>query len=97
MIGFGSRTPIAGSKTIYGNADIKVIETTAGRVIFNRNLAERTWFLQQSRGQEATQRHHLALLPNLPATTETVATLDKLKELGFREATAPVSRSASRT
>jgi DNA-directed RNA polymerase subunit beta' len=80
------KNPDFGTKTIYGNADAKVIETTVGRVIFNgiwprelgffnkvvgkKQLSDIIWRTYQTSGQQGT-----------------VETLDKLKELGFSWAT----------
>ena len=80
------RNPDAGRKTIYGDAEAKTIETTAGRVIFNgiwpaalgffnkvagkKQLSEVIWRTYQVSGQQ-----------------KTVETLDRLKELGFYWAT----------
>ena len=57
------KNPDHGKETIYGNSTERVIETTAGRVIFNRDLARGRWASSTSRGQEAAQRYYLALLP----------------------------------
>jgi len=78
--------PDFGRKTVYGSMDKKVIETTAGRVIFSEiwpeelglvnkpvkkgELGDIIWNCYKHAGHERT-----------------VAALDKLKELGFREAT----------
>ncbi|MBI2948123.1 MAG: DNA-directed RNA polymerase subunit beta' [Verrucomicrobia bacterium] len=78
--------PDLGRKTIYGDAEKKVIETTVGRVIFSEiwppelgfpnkvigksQLGELIWNCYKHCGHE-----------------KTVATLDRLKEMGFYEAT----------
>ncbi|HEY6166385.1 MAG TPA: DNA-directed RNA polymerase subunit beta'', partial [Verrucomicrobiae bacterium] len=78
--------PDLGKKTVYGNADLKVIETTVGRVLFSEiwpaelgfynkvagksNLGDLIWNCYKHCGHERT-----------------VETLDKLKEIGFAEAT----------
>jgi DNA-directed RNA polymerase subunit beta' len=80
------KNPDFGRKTIYGNADQKILETTAGRVIFNqiwpdglgfynkvcgkKQLSDIIWRCYQVAGQQGT-----------------VETLDLLKEMGFRAAT----------
>jgi DNA-directed RNA polymerase subunit beta' len=80
------KNPDFARETIYGDKGVRVIETTAGRVIFNqiwpkdigffnrpagkKQLSDIIWRCYQVAGQEGT-----------------VETLDKLKELGFREAT----------
>src|SRR6185436_4393761 len=77
--------PDLGKKTVYGDAEKKVIETTVGRVIFSEiwptelgfpnfvvgksKLGDMIWNCYKHCGQE-----------------KTVVTLDKLKEIGFREA-----------
>jgi len=78
--------PDLGRKTVYGVADKKVIETTVGRVIFseiwppNLGLVNR----QVSKGTlgEVIWNCYKAC-----GHDDTVASLDRLKELGFREAT----------
>jgi DNA-directed RNA polymerase subunit beta' len=78
--------PDVGHKTVYGDAEKRVIETTVGRVIFSEvwpaelgfpnkvigkgQIGELIWNCYKHCGHE-----------------KTVATLDKLKELGFLEAT----------
>ncbi len=78
--------PDFGRKTVYGDADKKVIETTVGRVIFSEvwptelgmpnkvigksQIGELIWQCYKNCGHE-----------------KTVTTLDRLKELGFQEAT----------
>ncbi|MDD2708586.1 MAG: DNA-directed RNA polymerase subunit beta' [Verrucomicrobiae bacterium] len=80
------RNPNLGQETIYGKKDLKVIETTVGRVVFNsiwpegmgfynnpvskKQMAELIWRCYQVVGHERT-----------------VETLDRLKQLGFTEAT----------
>ncbi len=78
--------PDFGTKTIYGDAEKKVIETTVGRVVFSEiwpddigfvnfpvsksKLGDVIWNCYRQCGQE-----------------KTVVALDKLKEVGFKEAT----------
>src|SRR5215210_837570 len=80
------KNPDFGKKTVYGNTAERVMETTAGRVIFNdiwpkdmgffnkpagkKQLTDIIWRCYQVSGQQGT-----------------VETLDKLKELGFTLAT----------
>ncbi|MDD5200634.1 MAG: DNA-directed RNA polymerase subunit beta' [Terrimicrobiaceae bacterium] len=80
------KNPDFGAKTIYGDAGIRILETTAGRVTFNeiwpkdlgffnkvcgkKQLSDIIWRCYQVSGQAAT-----------------VETLDRLKEVGFRAAT----------
>jgi DNA-directed RNA polymerase subunit beta' len=80
------KNPDYGKKTVYGDSELKVIETTAGRVVFNeiwpneigfynkvcgkKQLSDVIWRCYQAVGQEGT-----------------VVTLDRLKEIGFEAAT----------
>jgi DNA-directed RNA polymerase subunit beta' len=80
------KNPDFGRKTIYGDSEQKILETTAGRVIFNqiwpdglgfynkvcgkKQLSDIIWRCYQVAGQQGT-----------------VETLDLLKEMGFRAAT----------
>src|SRR5512132_540843 len=80
------KNPDFGKPTIYGNAETKTIETTAGRVIFNQ-----IWPKQLGSFNKAAGKKQLSDIIwrcyQIAGPAETVATLDKLKELGFREAT----------
>ena len=85
-IGFACKNPDFGQETIYGDAETRVIETTAGRVIFNEIWPDELGFFNKACGQEAALRHHLALLSGgRPAGHGRDAR--SLKELGFAEAT----------
>ncbi|MGC1479097.1 MAG: DNA-directed RNA polymerase subunit beta' [Chthoniobacterales bacterium] len=80
------RNPDFGNKTVYGDSEKRVIDTTAGRVIFNeiwpneigfynkvcgkKQLSDIIWRCYQAVGQDGT-----------------VETLDRLKEVGFSAAT----------
>ncbi|TAE78288.1 MAG: DNA-directed RNA polymerase subunit beta' [Verrucomicrobia bacterium] len=80
------RNPNYGTNTVFGDADVKILETTPGRVRFNeiwpsalgfinrtvgkKQISDIIWRCYQAAGQKAT-----------------VTTLDALKSLGFREAT----------
>jgi DNA-directed RNA polymerase subunit beta' len=78
--------PDYGKKTVYGDADKKVIETTVGRVIFSE-----VWPLELGFPNKQMGKSQLGdLIWNcykICGHESTVATLDRLKELGFREAT----------
>ncbi len=50
-----SRIPDFGKKTVYGDSERKVIETTVGRVIFSEIWPDELGFLQQSRRQGAAR------------------------------------------
>ena len=64
-----------------------MIETTVGRVLFQRDLAGRSWALQQAGGQERSWATSSGSATRSCGHEKTVIMLDKLKELGFREAT----------
>jgi DNA-directed RNA polymerase subunit beta' len=78
--------PDLGRKSVYGDPNRKVIETTVGRVIFSEIWPEELGFPNR-----VTGKSHLGdLIWNcykFCGHEKTVATLDKLKELGFYEAT----------
>ncbi len=78
--------PDFGKKTHYGNSELKVIETTVGRVIFSEIWPEELGFYNKSCGKaqlgDLIWRCHKVV-----GHERTVTTLDKLKEAGFREAT----------
>lgn len=78
--------PDLGRKTVYGSADKKTVETTVGRVIFSEIWPEGMGFpnivVNKSKIGE--------LIWNCYKTCgheKTIEALDRLKELGFREAT----------
>src|SRR6201987_6133528 len=80
------KNPNFGKKPVYGNADAKVIETTAGRVIFNGIWPEGLGFFNKVAGKKQLsdiiwRAYQVAGQP------KTVETLDRLKELGFSWAT----------
>ncbi|MDB6125334.1 MAG: rpoC [Pedosphaera sp.] len=78
--------PDFGHKTEYGDADKKVIETTVGRVIFSE-----IWPDEMGFPNKVVRKGELGDLIwkcyKICGHDKTVATLDRLKELGFREAT----------
>ena len=78
--------PDFGKQTVFGNAWEKIIVTTVGRVLFNDILPPALGFLNKTLkksdlGDLISNCHQVA------GHQETVAFLDRLKELGFREAT----------
>ncbi len=78
--------PDLGKKTVYGNMEKKVVETTVGRVIFSEIWPEELGFPNKVMGKSGLGD----LIWNcykICGHERTVQTLDKLKELGFREAT----------
>ena len=80
------RNPDYGVNTIYGSKEIKVLETTAGRVIFNQIWPAELGFYNKVCGKKQLSdiiwRCYKAVGQQL-----TVETLDRLKEMGFRSAT----------
>jgi DNA-directed RNA polymerase subunit beta' len=80
------KNPDFGKQTIYGNAETKTIETTPGRVIFNQIWPSQLGFFNKAAGKKQLS-DIIWRCYQIAGPVETVATLDKLKELGFREAT----------
>ena len=78
--------PDLGRKSEYGNADKKVIETTVGRVLFSEIWPPEMGFVNKS-----VKKSELGDLIwkcyKICGHEKTVIMLDKLKEIGFREAT----------
>jgi len=78
--------PDFGRQTIYGDANKKIIETTVGRVIFSEIWPSGLGFYNKAAGK--SQLGDLIWrCYKVAGHDQTVAMLDKLKELGFREAT----------
>src|SRR2546427_7324714 len=80
------KNPDYGQQTTYGNAEAKIIETTAGRVIFNQIWPKQLGFFNKPAGKKQLS-DIIWRCYQIAGPAETVATLDKLKELGFTEAT----------
>src|SRR2546430_1389057 len=80
------KNPDHGKQTINGNAEAKVIETTAGRVVFNEIWPKQLGFFNKPAGKKQLS-DIIWRCYQVAGPAETVATLDKLKELGFTEAT----------
>ncbi|MFL6711954.1 MAG: DNA-directed RNA polymerase subunit beta', partial [Sulfurifustis sp.] len=78
--------PDFGRKTEYGDSEKKVIETTVGRVIFSEIWPEEMGFPNKVCGK-AQLGDLIWKCYKICGHEKTVPTLDKLKELGFREAT----------
>jgi DNA-directed RNA polymerase subunit beta' len=78
--------PDLGRKSHYGNAEAKVIETTVGRVIFSEIWPEELGFPNKVIGK-AQLGELIWNCYKICGHAKTVVTLDKLKEIGFREAT----------
>ncbi len=80
------KNPNFGKKTIYGNSEIKVIETTAGRVIFNGIWPDGLGFYNKVAGKKQLS-DIIWRTYQVSGQQRTVETLDRLKELGFSWAT----------
>jgi len=80
------KNPNSGKKTIFGNSEIKVIETTAGRVIFNGIWPEGLGFYNKVAGKKQLS-DIIWRTYQVSGQQKTVETLDRLKELGFTWAT----------
>ena len=80
------KNPDRGRQTIFGNSDINVIETTAGRVIFSQIWPKELGFFNKAAGKKQLS-DIIWRCYQIAGPAVTVTTLDKLKELGFREAT----------
>ena len=80
------KNPDRGIKTVYGNAELAVIETTVGRVLFNQIWPKELGFYNKVAGKKQLSdiiwRCYKAV-----GQARTVETLDLLKQIGFREAT----------
>jgi len=78
--------PNKGQDTVYGDSDKNVIETTVGRVIFSELWPEALGFPNKvmNKGALGDIIWHCY---KVCGHDETVAVLDRLKQLGFREAT----------
>src|SRR6202171_5489992 len=80
------KNPDFGQQTIYGSADTRTIETTAGRVIFNEIWPNGLGFFNKAAGKKQLS-DIIWRCYQVAGPQSTVETLDKLKELGFTEAT----------
>ena len=78
--------PNYGTKTVFGDAQRKVIETSVGRVIFSEIWPEELGYPNKMIGK-AQLGDLIWNCYKICGHDKTVATLDRLKELGFREAT----------
>src|SRR5687767_11008322 len=78
--------PDFGKKTEYGDATKKVIETTAGRVIFSEIWPDELGFPNKVVGK-GQLGDLIWRCYKICGHEKTVVALDRLKELGFREAT----------
>ncbi|MBN9690953.1 MAG: DNA-directed RNA polymerase subunit beta' [Verrucomicrobia bacterium] len=80
------KNPDFGRKTTYGNADLKVIETTVGRVIFSEIWPDDLGFANFPVGKSKLG-DLIFQCYKVCGHESTVLTLDRLKEIGFTEAT----------
>jgi DNA-directed RNA polymerase subunit beta' len=80
------KNPDRGVQTIFGNSDVSVIETTAGRVIFNQIWPKELGFFNKPANKKQLSEI-IWRCYQIAGPAVTVATLDKMKELGFNEAT----------
>src|SRR5215210_8551538 len=80
------KNPDFGNQTKYGNAEVRIIETTVGRVVFNQIWPKPLGFFNKACGKKQISD---VIWRCYQATGQagTVETLDKLKELGFTWAT----------
>ena len=80
------KNPDYGLNTIYGSKESKILETTAGRVVFNQIWPSELGFYNKVCGKKQLSdiiwRCYKAV-----GQQRTVDTLDRLKEMGFRSAT----------
>ena len=80
------KNPDVGQQTIYGNPTDRVIETTAGRVLFNEIWPDKLGFFNKPAGKKQLS-DIIWRCYQVAGQQSTVETLDRLKELGFAEAT----------
>jgi len=80
------QNPDLGRQTTYGDPTSHVIETTAGRVVFNQIWPAEMGFYNKVCGKKQLS-DVIWRCYKVAGQQRTVETLDRLKELGFREAT----------
>src|SRR6187455_178967 len=80
------KNPDFGKDTVYGNTADRVMETTAGRVIFNEIWPKAMGFFNKAAGKKQLT-DIIWRCYQVAGPQSTVETLDRLKELGFTEAT----------
>jgi DNA-directed RNA polymerase subunit beta' len=85
-IGTHLANPDNGKKTEFGDGTKKVIDTTVGRVFFSEIWPEEMGFFNRTAGKKELG-DLIWKCYKICGHEKTVAMLDKLKELGFREAT----------
>ena len=80
------RNPDFGKKTVYGDSEAKILETTPGRVRFNEIWPDGVGFINQTIGKKQIG-DIIWRCYQVAGQDGTVTTLDDLKSLGFKEAT----------
>jgi DNA-directed RNA polymerase subunit beta' len=80
------RNPNFGTKTVFGDAELKILETTPGRVRFNEIWPAGLGFINRTVGKKQMS-DIIWRCYQVAGQKGTVQTLDALKSLGFREAT----------
>jgi DNA-directed RNA polymerase subunit beta' len=80
------KNPDLGKDTVYGDKNAKVIETTAGRVIFNQIWPEGVGFFNKACGKKQISDIIFRTYQKA-GHVATVEMLDRLKEMGFTWAT----------
>jgi DNA-directed RNA polymerase subunit beta' len=80
------RNPDYGNKTVFGDAEVKILETTPGRVRFNEIWPNGLGFINRAVGKKQIS-DIIWRCYQVAGQKSTVNTLDSLKSLGFREAT----------
>ena len=80
------RNPNFGTKTVFGDQESKILETTPGRVRFNEIWPAGLGFINRTIGKKQMS-DIIWRCYQVSGQKGTVATLDALKSLGFREAT----------
>jgi DNA-directed RNA polymerase subunit beta' len=78
--------PDRGRKTVYGDSERKVVDTTVGRVVFSEIWPEELGYPNKAMGKGGLA-DLIWTCYKVCGHERTVVALDKLKELGFREAT----------
>jgi DNA-directed RNA polymerase subunit beta' len=80
------KNPDLGEKTVYGDSEAKVIETTVGRVVFNGIWPDELGFFNKVVGKKQLS-DIIWRTYQVSGQQRTVTTLDLLKQLGFTWAT----------
>src|SRR5207244_12352728 len=86
LVRIRSANPDIGKKTEFGDANRKVIDTIVGRVLFSEIWPEEMGFVNKVADKKGLG-DLIWKCYKICGHDKTVIMLDKLKELGFREAT----------